>query len=85
MISHFMEHGYIVIKGAFTRDQAADFTKNMWTRLGVDPNDPSTWDRERIHMPYHKLVPIAEFAPKVRLLPLPNLGNLTPRPRRPGA
>lgn len=33
-------------------------------RLGMDPNDKSTWDRERIHMPSHKREPVAIFAPK---------------------
>ena len=62
-----MENGYLIVKEAFTREQAAEFTKDIWVRLGIDPLDPSTWDKESVHMPTHKRVPIASFAPRVRI------------------
>ena len=68
-VDFFMEHGYVVIKQAFTRAQAADFTKEMWIRLGMDPDDKATWTQERIHMPVTKRVRVSEFAPKVRRTP----------------
>ena len=68
-VDHFLEHGYIVIKGAFTPEKAAEWTKDMWARLGMDPNDKSTWDRERIHMPSHRRETVASFAPKVSFPP----------------
>ena len=61
----FLENGYVVVKQAFTREQAAEFTKEMWVRLGMDPDDKSTWNGERIHMPVTKKVRVDEFAPKV--------------------
>ncbi|KAI0701564.1 hypothetical protein C8T65DRAFT_269524 [Cerioporus squamosus] len=64
-IDFFMENGYLVVKQAFSAEKAAEFTKDMWVRLGLDPDDPSTWDRERIHMPVHKREPVASFAPRV--------------------
>ncbi|KAG6829293.1 hypothetical protein H0H92_005047 [Tricholoma furcatifolium] len=63
-IDHFLNHGYIVIKNAFTRQQAEEWTANMWIRLSMDPNHKSTWDRERVHMPWHKRERVADFAPK---------------------
>ncbi|EKM60449.1 uncharacterized protein PHACADRAFT_246402 [Phanerochaete carnosa HHB-10118-sp] len=63
-VDFFMENGYVVIKQAFTREQAADFTREMWVRLGMEPNDKSTWNQERIHMPVTKRVRVSEFAPK---------------------
>lgn len=66
-VQQFMDHGFIVIKEAFTKEKAAEWTSTMWTRLGLDPNDRATWDRERIHMPYHKREEVATFAPKVWL------------------
>ncbi|KAF5356025.1 hypothetical protein D9756_004201 [Leucocoprinus leucothites] len=63
-VDHFLEHGYIIVKKAFTREQAAEFTSEMWTRLGLDPNDKSTWTKERIHMPWLKRAKVSEFAPK---------------------
>jgi hypothetical protein len=64
-VEFFMENGYVVIQQAFTREQAAEFTKEMWMRLGIDPHDKSTWTQERIHMPVTKRVRVSEFAPKV--------------------
>jgi len=63
-VDFFMENGYVVIKQAFTKEKAAEHTKNMWIRLGRDPNDKSTWDQERIHMPVHHRERVSEFAPK---------------------
>ncbi|KAA1469954.1 hypothetical protein DENSPDRAFT_835655, partial [Dentipellis sp. KUC8613] len=63
-VDFFMENGYIVVKNAFTKEKSDEWTTNMWVRLGLDPNDKSTWDRERIHMPSHKREAVATFAPK---------------------
>ncbi|CAL1712495.1 unnamed protein product [Somion occarium] len=63
-VDFFLENGYAVIKQAFTKEQAAEWTKTMWIRLGLNPNDKSTWDRERIHMPWHHRETVASFAPK---------------------
>ncbi|PCH39728.1 hypothetical protein WOLCODRAFT_116093 [Wolfiporia cocos MD-104 SS10] len=63
-VDFFMENGYIILKQAFTREKAAEWTKDMWTRLALDPNDKSTWNRERIHMPWHKREAVSTFAPK---------------------
>ena len=60
-----MENGYLVVKEAFSREQAAEFTKHLWVRLDLDPNEKSTWNLERTHMPYHRLEPVANFAPRV--------------------
>ncbi|KAG7450252.1 uncharacterized protein BT62DRAFT_927572 [Guyanagaster necrorhizus] len=64
-VDHFLEYGYIVIKDAFTKEKAAEWTKGLWVRLGLDPDDKSTWDRERIHMPVHKREEVTTFSPKV--------------------
>ncbi|KAI0784778.1 hypothetical protein C8Q75DRAFT_809675 [Abortiporus biennis] len=60
----FLENGYVIIKRAFTKEQASQWTKTVWIRLGMDPDDKSTWDREKVHMPYHKRETVASFAPK---------------------
>ncbi|OJT12834.1 hypothetical protein TRAPUB_10669 [Trametes pubescens] len=66
-IAFFMANGYLIVKQAFSREKAAEFTRDMWVRLGIDPNDKETWprDRERIHMPAHIHEPVATFAPRV--------------------
>ncbi|KXN83603.1 hypothetical protein AN958_01168 [Leucoagaricus sp. SymC.cos] len=32
---HFLEHGYIVVRSAFTREQAAEFTSEMWAWAAI--------------------------------------------------
>lgn len=62
--SHFLEHGFVKVPQCFTRAQAEDMTSTMWTRLGMDPNDKSTWTTEKTNMPWHRHIPVSEFAPK---------------------
>lgn len=61
-----MEDGFVVIKNGFTKEKAAEWTENIWVRLGLDPNDKSTWDKVRIYMPWHRREDVVSFAPKVR-------------------
>ena len=42
-IEHFLEHGWIKLEGCFSREKADELQETMWTRLGMDPNDMSTW------------------------------------------
>ncbi|KAI0693230.1 hypothetical protein BC835DRAFT_1354535 [Cytidiella melzeri] len=63
-VEFFLANGYVVIKEAFTKEKAADWSQHLWVRLGLDPNDKSTWTRERIHMPWHKREPVSTFSPK---------------------
>jgi hypothetical protein len=50
-VDSFMRDGYLRIEGAFSREKAAEWTQDVWTRLGMDPNDPSTWTEEWTNMP----------------------------------
>ncbi|PSS00936.1 hypothetical protein BD289DRAFT_450037 [Coniella lustricola] len=61
---HFLNHGWIKIPKAFTEEQAAEMIQNVWTRLGMDPNDKSTWHTARTHMPSHRTFDAAQFAPR---------------------
>ncbi len=62
--AHFLSHGYIKIPGAIPSENVEAFTKNVWTRLGWDPKDQSTWIQETVHMPRHREVPTRDFMPK---------------------
>ena len=42
-LDHFLEHGWIKLSGCFTREQSTELQSELWTRLGMDPNDMSTW------------------------------------------
>ena len=61
---HFHKHGYIVLHDCFTREQAAEATKDVWIRLGMSPDDKSTWTVNKVNMPMHNEFDSAAFAPK---------------------
>ncbi|KIW65302.1 hypothetical protein PV04_07573 [Phialophora macrospora] len=63
-VSHFMQHGYVVIEGCFTKEASDEWTKDVWTRLGMSADDKTTWTRERTNMPEHRRLKVPEFAPK---------------------
>ncbi|PVI06904.1 hypothetical protein DM02DRAFT_378315 [Periconia macrospinosa] len=63
-IQHFMEHGWVKLSNCFTREQADNLQATLWTRLGMDPNDMSTWHTERTNMPWHQTFTVSDFAPK---------------------
>jgi hypothetical protein len=62
--SHFLTHGFIHLPQCFSREASEAFTSGLWTRLGMSPDDKSTWHTERTNMPSHNSVLISEFAPK---------------------
>ncbi|KAJ4391184.1 hypothetical protein N0V93_004801 [Gnomoniopsis smithogilvyi] len=61
---HFLNHGWLKIPQAFTKERAAEMTKNVWTRLGMDPKDKSTWTAVRTNMPHHNSFDASKFAPR---------------------
>ncbi|KZV63064.1 hypothetical protein PENSPDRAFT_758239 [Peniophora sp. CONT] len=63
-VDHFVQHGWLKVSGCFTTDAAAFLTATVWTRLGMDPNDISTWRTERTNMPPHRHFPVQDFAPR---------------------
>ena len=42
-IDFFLDNGWLKLSNCFTKEQADDLQSNLWTRLGMDPNDASTW------------------------------------------
>ncbi|KAF9535497.1 hypothetical protein CPB83DRAFT_841854 [Crepidotus variabilis] len=64
-VERFLEQGYIVIKHAFSLEKANEWTKELWLRLGADPNDKSTWKtlKERTHLPWKKREKVETLAP----------------------
>ncbi|KAH6637702.1 hypothetical protein C7974DRAFT_355486 [Boeremia exigua] len=63
-IDFFLENGWLKLSNCFTKQQADDLQSTLWTRLGMDPNDKSTWHTERINMPHWKEFQVADFAPR---------------------
>ncbi|HZC26864.1 MAG TPA: hypothetical protein VE287_07560 [Actinopolymorphaceae bacterium] len=63
----FLDNGFVRIPGCFSRDDADALTSTVWTRLGYDPDDRTTWTEPSIHMPTHQRLDVKEFAPKAWL------------------
>ncbi|ANB14584.1 hypothetical protein AWJ20_2184 [Sugiyamaella lignohabitans] len=63
-VDHFLEKGYVVIHDAFSKEHAAWMLKDVWVRLGLDPNNRESWTKPRIHMPKQRSILVSEFAPK---------------------
>jgi len=63
-LDHFVRKGYVLIKDAIDPAIAKAWGDEAYLRLGYDPNDNSTWERDRLHMPAHKFMPVDEIAPK---------------------
>lgn len=62
-IDHFMQYGYVVLHDCFGDKQNEWMLRDLWIRLGVDPNDKSKWNG-RTHLPNHRRLPVKDFAPK---------------------
>ncbi|QRV84378.1 phytanoyl-CoA dioxygenase [Ceratobasidium sp. AG-Ba] len=62
-VDFFMNHGYVVIKKALKEEWIERATHDVWIRLGVDPNDKSTWKSERVNQPWHRRVMAKDVAP----------------------
>lgn len=61
---HFIEKGYVTVKGCLDRDLAKRWTDEAYARLGYDPVDRSTWTKDIVWMDRKNIAPIAEISPK---------------------
>lgn len=60
----FLDQGFVRVDNCFTPEAAAEYTSEIWTRLGYSPDDQSTWAESSIHMPTHHTFDVKTFAPK---------------------
>ncbi len=63
-VDHFVERGHVVLKGCFSRELAEEWRSFAFERLGYDPDDPTTWEQPRVHLPSMNRVVIADVAPR---------------------
>lgn len=63
-LDHFVAKGYVLVKEGIPKETAVAWGNEAYQRLGYDPEDNTTWEKDRLHMPAHKHVPVAEIAPK---------------------
>lgn len=62
--TQFVERGFVRVEGCFARDVAERAMAEMWSRLGYEAEDPSTWVDKRIHMPSLNRFEVKDFAAK---------------------
>jgi hypothetical protein len=62
--AHFIEKGYVVIKGCLSREFAHRWTDEAYARLGYDPDDRATWTEEIVWMDRNHVAPIWEISPR---------------------
>jgi hypothetical protein len=60
---HFLERGFVTVRGAFDAADAQQWLDDAWTRFGYDRNDPGSWTEKRIHLSARSHVDARTFAP----------------------
>jgi hypothetical protein len=63
-VEQFLDKGYVKLRNCFTREAAQEHSRHIWTRLGYDPDDSSTWESPSVHMASHQDIDVKTFAPK---------------------
>lgn len=62
-VDHFVNHGWLHVPNAI-KPEYLSWADDLWTRIGYDEHDKSTWHSEYLHLPRHHEVPAEEFAPE---------------------
>lgn len=63
-IDGFLRDGYVKLEGALDEDVRREWIAQGYARLGIDPDDRSTWNVDRVHMGGDRHLPVAEIAPR---------------------
>jgi hypothetical protein len=62
---HFHAHGYVLMKGAFSREFALNEVHEQFAANGMDADRPETWREPRMSLPATKEFSLQELAPRV--------------------
>jgi hypothetical protein len=60
---HFLERGFVTVRGAFDPAAARRWLDDAWVRFGYDRGDPASWTEKRIHLSSRSHVDARAFAP----------------------
>lgn len=60
---HFLERGFVTVRGAFDPADARRWLDDAWIRFGYDRDDPASWAEKRIHLSSRSHVDARAFAP----------------------
>lgn len=61
-ITSFINHGFVRIDGAFSKDVAEEARAILWRDTGCDPHDRSTWTRPVVRLAQYGQPPFREAA-----------------------
>jgi hypothetical protein len=66
-IEQFIEDGYVMLRGAFSPEAAANVRDELWKQTGLASDDPATWTQLVVHLKTVLTGPIAEavFTPRM--------------------
>jgi len=66
-IEQFLTDGYVMLRGAFSREAAQTVRNELWKITGLDPDDSSTWTQNQIHLQTVLKGPLVEpvFTPRL--------------------
>jgi hypothetical protein len=62
-VRSFMNHGFCKIEGAIPIENCDWWSRHVWTRLGMNPNDKSTWTKEVNYLARSHSIPGRVIAP----------------------
>jgi hypothetical protein len=60
----FLSEGFILIRGAFPREDAIAWVRDECLRLGFDLDKPETWTKEYVRIPTQRSEPLPTYAPQ---------------------
>jgi hypothetical protein len=60
---HFLERGFVTVRGAFDSASAQQWLDDAWIRFGCDRDDPGSWVEKRIHLSARSHADALAFAP----------------------
>lgn len=63
-VNSFLNHGYMVLEDCLDLTIADRWIDEAYERLGYDPNDTSTWEKDIVWMDHKNQLPVWEVAPK---------------------
>jgi hypothetical protein len=63
-VRSFLDNGYLVVKNCLDLKIANQWISEGFQRLGYDPNQPSTWEKDIIWMDHKNQMVVRELAPK---------------------
>lgn len=61
-VQHFLNKGYLVVKGCVDRALAQRWTDQAYRRLGYDKHDANTWEKDIVWMYPENTLPIQEVS-----------------------